>query len=77
MEWFKLKLTLPSVVEDVEQLECQYFAGGNIKTVQSLKKSLTVCYKVKYTLAVGVLAKRNENMSTHRLVFECSKQLYS
>lgn len=29
----------------------------------SVQKSLAVSYKVKYTLAVGILAKRNENMS--------------
>ena len=37
---------IPSVGEDVEQLECSCFAGGLQKDTATLADSLTVSYKV-------------------------------
>ena len=42
-----LRLTIPGVGEDVEQLELSFTAGGNAKWY--FGKYLVVSYKVKYT----------------------------
>lgn len=44
----KVKKTIPSVDEDVEQLELSYFAGGLQEDTATLENSLTISYKQRF-----------------------------
>lgn len=48
LERWKLRLTIPSVAEDVEQLECSYTADGSVRDTKSIlpyiNYTLVICY---------------------------------
>lgn len=51
LKWLRLKrLTVPSVVEDMEQLECPYLVGGNVKQYNHFERAWQFLIKLNILL---------------------------
>lgn len=73
---------MPSIEEDVVQLENLYIALGNVRCYNDVEKSFLVSYKVKHTLIIlfsnsthwQITLKRSELIPTKRTMTRSSNQ---